>query len=100
MKKFAGIDVGKAYLDVWLPGGFSRQFSNDDAGFPALLVWLRDNAVEQVACDASSYERHLVRALHAARMPVKVGASGASQGLREVVRSVGEDRPVGCADAG
>ena len=72
MKKFAGIDVGKAYLDVWFPGGLSQQFSNADAGFAALLVWLRDNAVEQVACDASSYERHLVRALHAARMPVKV----------------------------
>lgn len=61
----AGIDTGKAKLDVALDGGKDGlQVGNDKAGHRQLSAWLRRRKVERVGIEASGgYERGVVAKL-------------------------------------
>ena len=59
----AGIDVGKASLDVHAAGD-DRRFDNDSTGFRALHGWLRKRKVERVAMEATGrFHRNVHRSL-------------------------------------
>ena len=73
MGRVAGIDVGKASLDVSLAGGPVRQFANTAEGRLPLLQWLGQEAVTVAVCEPTGgYERPLVADLQAAGLPVVV----------------------------
>jgi transposase len=63
----AGIDTGKAMLDVALHAGIERlQVANDAAGHHRLSAWLREHRVERIGIEASGgYERRVVAGLRA-----------------------------------
>lgn len=71
---FVGIDVGKDHLDVFVrPAGTARRFPNTDAGHRAVAAFLAPFAPTLVVLDASGrYERAIVAALLADRLPVAV----------------------------
>ena len=72
--EIAGIDVGKAWLDVAIHGQDEpRRFSNDTAGIEALVAWLEDKAVRRVGLEATGgYERAARLGLEAAGLNVVV----------------------------
>ena len=73
MGRVAGIDVGKASLDVSLAGGPVRQFANTAEGRRPLLQWLGQQDVTLAVCEPTGgYERPLVAGLQAAGLPVVV----------------------------
>ena len=79
VKVVAGVDVGKASLDVSVSAGTARRFVNTPEGIGELLGSLRSLGVTLVVCESTGgYERALVRALREAKMsthvanPVKV----------------------------
>ena len=73
MDRVAGIDVGKARLDVSLAGGPVRQFANTAEGRRPLLQWLGEQDVTMAVCEPTGgYERSLVGDLQAAGLPVVV----------------------------
>ena len=73
MDRVAGIDVGKAKLDVSLAGGAVRPFANTGDGRAALVQWLGQEAVTGAVCEPTGgYERALVGALQAVGLPVVV----------------------------
>ena len=73
MGRVAGIDVGKARLDVSLAGGPVRQFANTAEGRRPLLQWLGEQDVTMAVCEPTGgYERPLVADLQAAGLPVVV----------------------------
>lgn len=66
---YAGIDVGKAGLDVSIAVGPARHFANTDAGIGELLEYLRVGGANFVVCEPSGgYERCLVAHLRLADM--------------------------------
>ena len=74
--RVAGIDVGKARLDVARPAppGPVRRLTvaNDAAGHEALLAWCLGHGVAVVAVEASGgYERAVVARLRAAGLVVR-----------------------------
>ena len=70
----AGIDVGKAHLDVHIePTGETRQFPNDAGGRRGLRTMLHKAGVELVVVEATGrYHRALHQSLHACGLPVAV----------------------------
>lgn len=68
----AGIDIGKASLDVALiPTGETIRFANDPAGRRALVGWLTQGGVERVGLEASGgYERPVCEVLRKADFEV------------------------------
>jgi transposase len=70
----AGIDVGKAWLDVATSGELqSARVSNDAAGIEVLAAWLAERGVERVGLEASGgYERLVARRLRAAGLDVRL----------------------------
>lgn len=68
----AGVDVGKAALDVALPSDARRwRFANDAEGHEALVVLLSELGVARVGLEASGgYERALVERLRSAGLDV------------------------------
>ena len=73
MDRVAGIDVGKASLDVSLAGGPVRQFANTAEGRRPLLQWLGEQDVTRAVCEPTGgYERPLVGDLQATGLPVVV----------------------------
>ena len=71
MNRVAGIDVGKARLDVSLAGGPVRPFANTAEDRPRLVEWLGEQEVTQAVCEPTGgYERELVGALQAVGLPV------------------------------
>jgi transposase len=62
-----GIDVSKPWLDVYRhPDGRRARFSNDAAGWTALLAWLGDAAIVRIGLEASGgYERAVAEQLAA-----------------------------------
>lgn len=73
MEVVAGIDVGKAQLDVSVACGPVRSFANSAAGITALVRWLQRNGVTQVVCEPTGgYERLMVRRLQETPLPVTV----------------------------
>ena len=73
---YLGIDVSKAWLDVFIrPLGERRKFANSDVGIGELVAWLRslDRAIARIGLEASGgYEQDAARALSAAGFPVSV----------------------------
>ena len=58
MKVVAGIDVGKASLDVSVDAGSVRRFSNTHSGIGELLDWLKSEGVVLAVCEPTEgYER-------------------------------------------
>jgi transposase len=86
---YAGVDIGKASLDLSLAGQAPCRHSNDAAGIAALLKVLKKlPAPVQVICEPSGgYERDLLEALWAAGLAVslvhaaRVRAFARAQGL-------------------
>ena len=70
----AGIDVGKAWLDVATTGKVERaRVSNDAAGIEVLAAWLAERGVERVGLEASGgYERLAARRLRTAGLDVRL----------------------------
>src|SRR5919112_1041173 len=71
---FVGIDVAKAHLDIALrPTGERWAVGNDDAGIAALVVRLQAVQPTLIVLEATGgYQRAVVAALAAARLPVAV----------------------------
>src|SRR5258708_16733469 len=71
---FVGIDVAKAWLDVAVrPSGAQWRVANADADLPALVEHLGQLTPQVMVLEATGgYERAIVAALAAARLPVVV----------------------------
>ena len=69
---FAGIDVSKAHLDVYLhPTGACRCFDNDKAGWRSLCRWLTDAHPQGVVYEATgSYHKGVERYLGEHGFPI------------------------------
>ena len=69
---FAGIDVSKAHLDVYLhPTGACRCFDNDQAGWRSLRRWLTDAHPQGVVYEATgSYHKGMERYLGEQGFPI------------------------------
>lgn len=72
--KVAGIDTGKAYLDIALhPGGERLRVENEEDGFEKLMAFLSQHGIAKVGIEASGgYERDVVDRLCQAGMEVLV----------------------------
>lgn len=97
MERVAGIDVGKASLDVALADGPVRQFANTAAGRRPLLQWLVQAEVTRAVCEPTGgYERALVADLQAAGLPV---VRAHPPRLRALARAVGTEAKTDLLDA-
>ncbi len=69
---FAGIDVSKAHLDVYLhPLGSNRRFANDKRGWRALRDWLAGEPLDGVVYEATgSYHKGVERFLGENGLPI------------------------------
>ena len=86
MERVAGIDVGKASLDMSLAGGPVRQLANTAAGQPALVQWLGAQEVTLVVCEPTGgYERPLAADVQAAGLPVVAAHPPRVRALARVV---------------
>ncbi len=71
-----GLDVAKLTLQLHLAGRF-HSLTNDTKGHAQLLKLLRAHPHVQVVCEATGgYEQPVVRALHAADIPVSIIEAG------------------------
>lgn len=96
MKVVAGIDVGKAQLDVSVAEGPVRGFANSTTGITALLRWLQRAGVTEVVCEPTGgYERQLVRRLQPV-LPVVVAHPNK---VRAFARACGEEAKTDRLDA-
>lgn len=69
--RVAGIDIGKAHIDVAVLSGEAVRLSNDDGGHAALLGWLARHDVTRVGMEASGgYERALLAVLRSTLLEV------------------------------
>jgi transposase len=82
-----GLDVAKASLQLDLAGQ-SHPLTNDAKGHARLLKLLRAHPAARVVCEATGgYEQPVVRALHAAQVPVSVVEAGC---VRHFARAKGQ----------
>ena len=73
MKVYAGLDVGKGELVVWVMGEGLRRFRNEAGGIREMREWLRAEGVKQVVCEATGgYERGVVAGLKGSGVAVHV----------------------------
>ncbi len=73
MKVVAGIDVGKASLDVSVDAGSVRRFSNTHSGIGELLDWLKSEEVVLAVCEPTGgYERLLVDSVRKSSLEMAV----------------------------
>jgi len=73
---YAGLDVAKSALQLDLAGK-SHALTNDAKGHARLLKVLRDQPGAHVICEATGgYEQPVVRACHAAQVPVSIVEAG------------------------
>lgn len=88
--RFIGIDISKSSFDICvLPEALSASFSNDACGIAGFLAFVaRQNNVERLVIEPTGgYERPVVEALLAARLPVaKVNAKQ----IRQFARACGQ----------
>ena len=71
-KIYVGIDVGKAYLDVFVSGANKhRQFQNQNLGHQKLVNWLTSFDLEKICLESTGgYERKILVRLYEAKLPV------------------------------
>jgi len=82
-----GLDVAKSSLQLDLAGQ-SHLLTNDAKGYARLFKLLRDHPTAQIVCEASGgYEQPVVRALHAAHLPVSIVEAGR---VRHFARAKGQ----------
>jgi transposase len=94
---YVGLDVAKASLQLDLAGQ-SHSLANDAKGQARLLKLLRDHPTAQLVCEATGgYEQPVVRALHAAAVPVSVVEAGR---VRHFARAKGQRAKTDPIDAG
>ena len=95
---FVGIDVSKAYLDVYVrPSGESFRVSHDDAGFVTLIACMRRLAPTVVVLEATGgYEVTVAVALAGARLPVAVVNP---RQIRDFARATGQLAKTDALDA-
>ena len=97
MKVVAGIDVGKAQLDVSIAEGPVRGFANNTTSITALVRWLQRAGVTVVVCEPTGgYERQVVRRLQATPLPVVVAHPNK---VRAFARACGEEAKTDRLDA-
>jgi transposase len=73
---YVGLDVAKSSLQLDLAGK-SHPLTNDAKGHARLLKLLRPHPTVHVVCEATGgYEQALVRALHAAHVPLSIIEAG------------------------
>jgi transposase len=88
--------VAKASLQLDLAGQ-PHALTNDAPGHARLLKLLRDHPTAQIICEATGgYEQPVVRALHAARVPVSVVEAGR---VRHFARAKGQRAKTDAIDA-
>ncbi len=93
-----GVDVSKDTLDVHLhPDGSHRQFTNDTAGFRAILAWIGARTVARLVFEATGvYSRAFERAMGEAGLALcKVNPARA----RRFAQAAGEDAKTDRIDA-
>ena len=97
MKVAAGIDVGKAQLDVSVAAGAVRRFANSATGITALVRWLEGEGVTVAVCEPTGgYERQVVNRLWEA-LPAVVLAH--PNKVRAFARACGEEAKTDRLDA-
>ena len=97
MKVVAGIDVGKAQLDVSVAEGPVRGFANNTTSITALVRWLQRAGVTVVVCEPTGgYERQVVHRLQATPLPVVVAHPNK---VRAFARACGEEAKTDRLDA-
>lgn len=97
MKVVAGIDVGKAILDVSVNGGSVRRFSNSQGGITELLEWLKSQEVVVAVCEPTGgYERGLVSALRSS--PIHLSVVHPNR-VRSFARACGYEAKTDAVDA-
>lgn len=73
---YVGLDVAKSSLQLDLAGK-PHALTNDAKGHAQLLKLLRPHPCAQVVCEATGgYEQPVVRALHAAQVPISIVEAG------------------------
>lgn len=93
----AGIDVGKAQLDVSVAAGAVRSFANSAAGITALLRWLEREGVTLAVCEPTGgYEGPVVRRLQKKSLPV---ATAHPNKVRAFARACGTEAKTDRLDA-
>lgn len=72
--RWVGIDVAKGHLDCWSePDGVGWRVRNDPAGWAELVARVAGAGTARIVLEATGrYEQGVVRALHAAGLPVVV----------------------------
>ena len=97
MKVIAGMDVGKARLDVSVSAGPVRRFENTPAGVAVLGDWLTRQGATEVVCEPTGgYERAVVRWLHRTGVSVHVAHPNR---VRSFVRAAGHQAKTDALDA-
>ena len=97
MKVVAGIDVGKAQLDVSVAVGPVRRFANSGAGITALVRWLEGEGVTEAVCEPTGgYERQVVNRLRQVLPAVEVAHPNK---VRAFARACGEEAKTDRLDA-
>ena len=96
-KVVAGIDVGKANLDVSVNAGSVRRFANTEVGIVELLKWLKGEEVVLAVCEPTGgYERGLVRALRSSSIQLCVVHPNR---VRSFARACGHEAKTDALDA-
>ena len=98
-KVVAGIDVGKANVDVCIaPSGEARQFRNDAGGRRGLRKMLHKAKVELVVVEATGrYHRDLHRSLHDAGFLVSVVSPLQSRRFAQTIGQLAKTDPIDAA---
>ena len=96
-KIVAGIDVGKREVAVSVARGPVRWFPNTDAGLTAGLVWVQEQGVTHVVCEATGgYERVVVQRVRTTALAVSVAHPTK---VRAFARAVGQGAKTDPLDA-
>ncbi len=98
-KVVAGIDVGKATVDVCIaPSGEARQFRNDAGGRRGLRKMLHKAEVELVVVEATGrYHRDLHRSLHDAGFQVSVVSPLQARRFAQTIGQLAKTDPIDAA---
>ena len=100
MKVAAGIDVGKAQLDVSVAAGAVRRFANSAAGITALVRWLEGEGVTVAVCEPTGgYERQVVNRLREALPAVVLAHPNKVRAFCAGLRGRSKDRSSRCTGA-
>ena len=96
MTVVAGIDVGKANLDVSVSGGPVLRFDNTATGITKLRKHLQEHDTTLAVCEPTGgYERLLTSRLRKTDIGGAYGPPGPGARFRQSLRLRGQNRPIG-----